>query len=698
MVDKKKSHNYTTDDIDKPEGLEHIRLRPSRALGDEPMDTAFREIADNAFDEISGGFANEVNVYIHGDNEFEIVDNGRGLPFDWSEKYDTNGIILTLGTSGAGRNFHHGSDAVVANAGTNGEGGAGANAVSSRFDVTSRRNGKAYTQQFKEGKPGKFKGKGFDPKAEFIEDATPRRLEKEGKKTSQPDGTSVHWSFDKELLEGFNFHLDSVLDLIRYHGHLTPGSTLKIHKDGKTTTTKGEKENGTVPLLKDITGSDEPETFTMSGEGEFNIRKGVTRAFSWEVTARINPLGQGKTYGFVNGIYNIDGGTHVNNAANAIASELAARIPSLRGLGKKKDDKFEDKDFISTMDMVVSVRGADIAMKGQEKAAVSSQPLGNQLKKAVSQEMKTWVNSRKNNKDLVSWGKAALALSREKKSMEAAKKRSRSKQDEKRFGRQVTVPSKLTDCRDSEPGMGAELYICEGDSAGGTIKSARDSDFQAVFPIKGKILNVIKATDRKIQGNAEVTGIIDSVGAGIKHECDPNKSNYDKIIVAADADADGKHIENLIITLFYKMMPSLLAQGYLYVAKSPLYAIRDKDKVEYAYSPEEREEKKKKLFKRRAIPDHAVERFKGLGQMNSDDFENTVMNPRTRVIHQVSIEDAQEAVEYAEKHSDEEINVKQQAEIIREVMEALMDDDTSKRKVLMNFYGISKEEEEEVNG
>lgn len=691
MTTKKKSQGYTTDDIDKPEGLEHIRLRPSRALGDEPMDTAFREIADNAFDEVSGGFANEVNVYVHGDNDFEIVDNGRGVPFDWSEKYDTNGIILTLGTSGAGRNFHHGSDAVVANAGTNGEGGAGANAVSTRFDVTSTRDKKSYTQQFKQGKPGKFKGEDFDPLAEFVEDSSPRKLEKEGKKTTSPNGTSVRWSFDKELLEGFEFHLDSVLDLIRYHGHLTPGSTLKIHRDGKTVTTQGEKDNGTVPLLKDITGVEDEETFTISGEGEFNIRKGVTRAFSWEVTARINPLGQGKTYGFVNGIYNVDGGTHVNNAANAIAAALSSKVPSLRGIGKKKGDNFEDKDFISTMDMVVSVRGADIAMKGQEKAAVSSQPLGRQLKKAVDKEMKSWVSSRKNNKALVAWGKAALALSREKKSMEAAKKRSRSKQDEKRFGRQVTVPAKLTDCRYSEPGMGAELYICEGESAGGTIKSARDSDFQAVFPIKGKILNVIKAVDKKIGANAEVSGIIDSIGAGIRTECDPKKSNYDKIIIAADADADGKHIENLIITIFYKMMPDLLAEGYLYVAKSPLYAIRGKNKIEYAYSPEERDEKKKEVFGNKTVPEHAVERFKGLGQMNSDDFENTVMNPHTRVIHQVSMEDAQEAVEHAQAKEEEEINVKKQAEIIREVMEALMDDDSSPRKTLMEHHGISKE-------
>lgn len=685
MAIKKKSAEYTTKDIDSFEGLDHVRARPTTHLGEFPLSTGFREIVDNAFDEVDGGYADTVNIYIHDDNDYEVVDNGRGVPVDWDEKRGMNGIVLTLGRKESGQNFRAGSEGIAGNSGTNGVGASAVNAVSKRFDVESRRDGKAYRQSFSKGKPGNFSGNKFDPTASFKNTGNePLTSRKAARGTT--DGTSVRWSFDLDLLEGYDLDLQDVLRRAQYSTYLLPGSLLRIHdKDGNVHDYSGSNETpGTAQLLKELTNKpDREDIATLSGEGVFNINKKDTRGFSWEVSFAVNPEGNGRAWGFANRVYNIDGGKHVTAVQTAISKAINEKASSMRSIKRKKNESFEDADFAATMDVVVSVRGADIQMKGQEKAAVTSAPLGNEIRKQVLAEAEKFAKQRSNSAMVTEWGNAALRLVREKKSVEAAKKRARDKSIEKRFGAQVTKPEKLTDSRVNGPL--AEIYIVEGDSAGGTSKGARNAEYQAIFPIRGKVLNAVAAEVDKIAKNTEITGLISAAGTGTYDDCDPKKSNYGKYIIATDADADGKHITVLVLSAFYKTMPALLREGYVYIAHSPLYSVRDESKgvVEFAYSYEELQEAKKKVFGRRQIPDHAIERFKGLGQMNANDF-SAVMTPGTRRLTRVSIENAQRAfVSLTDEKSpmfDPEVVA---------FMNSIAGEATSWRKNVMNEFGIS---------
>jgi len=691
MVAKKKSVEYTTKDIDSFEGLDHVRARPTTHLGEFPLSTGFREIVDNAFDEVDGGYAHQVDVFIHGPNDFEVIDNGRGVPVDWDEKRNMNGIVLTLGRKESGQNFRAGSQGVSGNSGTNGVGASAVNAVSTRFDVQSRRDGKAYTQSFSKGKPGSFAGKAFDPEATFTQTGN-EKLRPEKLPQGTPNGTSVRWSFDLDLLDGYDLDVRDVLKRAQYSSYLLPGSTLNIHRDGHVDTYTGDTDTpGTHKLLQELTGKDNKNITTFSGEGTFNINKKDTRGFAWEVSFAVNEEGVGRAWGFANRVFNIDGGKHVSAVTTAISRAINEKASSMRSVKRNKGEVFEDRDFEATMDVVVAIRGADIQMKGQEKAAVTSAPLGNEIRKDVSQEAQKWAAARVNSSEITQWGNAALRLVREKKSVEAAKKRAKDKSIEKRFGAQVTKPEKLTDCRINGPL--SEIYIVEGDSAGGTSKASRNADYQAVFPIRGKILNVISSTADQIKKNTEIAGLISAAGTDIYDDCDPSKSNYGKYIIATDADSDGKHIIVLILSVFYKVMPALLQQGYVYIAQSPLYSVRDEAKgvVEFAYSYEELQEAKKKVFGRRTIPPHSVERFKGLGQMNAEDFR-VVMTPGQRRITQVSLKNGQDAFRAISDETSEFFS----PEVI-----AFFNDiggkDSSWRKSVMNEFGISQINTDDVD-
>lgn len=685
MAIKKKSAEYTTKDIDSFEGLDHVRARPTTHLGEFPLSTGFREIVDNAFDEVDGGFADTVKIIIHDDNDFEVIDNGRGVPIDWDEKRGMNGIVLTLGRKESGQNFRAGSEGVSGNSGTNGVGASAVNAVSTRFDVESRRDGKAYRQSFSKGKPGSFSGAKYNPDAKFTNKGNePLTSKKAGRESV--DGTSVRWSFDLDLLEGYDLDLKDVLRRAQYSSYLLPGSTLEIFdKEGGVQKFHGDDQiPGTAQLLKELTGKpDRNDVSTLSGEGTFNINKKDTRGFSWEVSFAVNPEGNGRAWGFANRVYNIDGGKHVTAVQTAISKAINEKATSMRSIKRNKNEFFEDSDFVSTMDVVVAVRGADIQMKGQEKASVTSTPLGNEIRKQVSSEIQKFAASRKNSSIISKWGEAALRLVREKKSVEAAKKRARDKTIEKRFGAQVTKPEKLTDCRVN--GKLAEIYIVEGDSAGGTSKGARNAEYQAIFPIRGKVLNVLGSEVDKIGKNAEIAGLISAAGTGTYDDCNPEKSNYGKYIIATDADADGKHIIVLVLSVFYKLMPKLLKEGHVYIAHSPLYSVRDESKgvVEFAYSYDELQAAKKKVFGRRKIPDHAIERFKGLGQMNASDF-SAVMTPGTRRLTRVSMKNAQQAF----RSLSDENSPMFDPEVVS-FMNSIGGKDTSWRKNVMNEFGIS---------
>ena len=647
---KSDAQNYTASSIKVTKDLEHVRLRPTTHLGDQPRDTGMREIIDNAFDEISGGYADRVSVIIHGENDFEVIDNGRGVPFDWNDEESKNGIVLALGTKEAGQNFENSSEELGSRRGTNGVGGSATNGVSKRFDVTVRRDGKQYEQDFCEGVPGHFKGSNFDPYADF----TPQRGEKlKGKKDTSglPTGTSIRWSFDEDLLDGYELHLDEVLWRAQCTAYLTPYSHLDITlEDDRRIEVTAPEENGTVPLMKFITGEESNPIFTLSGETEYELRKNTTRKVAWEISGILNNDERGRSWGFTNGIYNKDGGSHITGVTNAITQLISSRLSSIKSIKKEDADIVKPENIMNSIDLIVSIHGSDIDQKGQEKAAVSNIKLGNAVKASVNDEFTTWMSARKNQSALTSWAKLSVTNAKASISAEKAKERLRDKQQEKRVGKQVLMPSKLVACNNTGRGSGAELFICEGESALGTLLKARNPQSQALFPIRGKIINALKATVDKSLSNAEVNGILkasDSIND--KGKNDSSLSEYDKYILTADADHDGSHILLLLLTIFYKLTPDIIENNMVYIAHPPLYRVMIKGEPHYANTDRELEDIRKKYNNGRQFSEGSIERFKGLGQMEEEDFRITVMDSDTRKLTQVTLESAEMAAQSFEK-------------------------------------------------
>lgn len=674
---------YTTDDITMLEGLDHVRLRTSVYLSGTPRNVATREIIDNAMDEAAKGYGSTVDVVFHDDGSIEVTDNGRGVPVDWNQKHKLNGIIMTLGRKDSGSNFNDDT----ASAGTNGIGASATNAISLRFDVTVRRDGKSYTQSFKQGKPGVFAGNGFDPFAEF----EPRVDKLRGKKDTSglPTGTSIRWYFDPEIAP------DDVLDVkdiyFRIHTStlLIPGVMSTVTKDGKTVSfgdvldAKSKNKYVGSQAVYDMLHVEKPEA-NVSGESTFNGYSKNT-PFTWELSAGVpvDISGEATQYGFTNTVYNSDGGSHVGGASSAVYEALEEKAKSLGAskLGLKKSELPPTaKDFEDIVNMVVSVKGSGVQFDSQAKSRVTSPSMSMSIKKSVKEQFTLWLNQKKNSSVVLSWVKVALENKRNAEEIAALEKLSKQRKENKRIDESLRLPEKYIGCRTAGYDSGAELYIVEGDSAMGTIKGARDSNVHAIIPIRGKVKNTYGLPLNQSLQNREISDIVQVIGASVGKMCDPKKSKFSKIILTADADPDGAHINVLLSLMFYTLMRPLIEAGMVYIVHPPLFAIKYKDgkdeSVAYAHTDEERDAIIKKIGNNKVTD---VARNKGLGEMDADDFENTVLNPDNRNLVQIQLDDVQEIIDRClsvwfgsdtglRREHIADINRKQSIEEIREVM------------------------------
>lgn len=622
------SKSYTTADIDNPEHMDHIRQRVGMYLSaEEPKMVAFREIFDNAFDEVVGGHATTVEIIFHEDGSFTITDDGRGLPVDSDNAKKINGIVLTVGTPNSGGKF---KDTDVVSAGTNGVGASATNAVSKRFDVTVYKSGKAYKQNFRCGKPGKWSGDAFDPEADFTPGTGPLRGTKApaGKK-----GTHIRFFFDEDVLAETRFDVEELLFRARSTARLIEGATLKItHADGEVETVTGG--NGVSGVLSSAAGVD--AVGELSGSTEYTETR-KEKYLHWSVA--FAPATPPSVYGFVNNVHTASGGSHVTSSQKVIGEAMADKARRVRGLGLKKGEEPPSaEDFVATVAMVVEVRTPHARLDGQQKRSLGSKPLYNALAADLGEAFATWVERRENAAAVTDWVMAARNRAREVRSAELARKRAR--QPARSVGENLSLPVKLRPCRTDRAG-GAELFIAEGDSALATIEAARDASFQAAVPIRGKMVNTYGMSTEAIMKNKEIAELSQVIGGGVGKGFSVDDVRYEKIFMATDADVDGFHISILGLTMFHTLMPGLIEAGMVWRLNPPLFVIKPFDGSGNRFVQDRKglEAELKKLGPKRNKVE--IQRCKGLGEMDENDFWDAVMNPETRSIQRVTIADVE---------------------------------------------------------
>lgn len=613
-----KKTGYSTEDIKNIDNIDHIRLRTRVYLGQDVRDTAAREITDNAFDEIVKGYGTRVDVEINTDGSITVTDDGRGLPVDMKD--GVNGIVLTLGTAMSGSNFE---DTTTA-AGTNGIGASATNAISSRMDVTVWRDSKEYNQSFREGRPGVYKGKDFDPSAEF----TPKEgMKLVGKKSSHKDGTRVRFIFDETILPDDELHIDDFVMRINATARLIDKAKLSIvnHNTGEKTDFNGPW--GVESVMDYMSGGKAKEPAVISGSATF-INGGSESTVDYDIAFASNS-DNNEVFAFTNGVFNPDGGSHANSAVKIIGSVLEERGSRLRSLGLKKGESSpKADDYMARSTVVVSVRSSGVSFVGQDKRAIRAIALGNALRNDSETKLKKWANSKASTDMVTAWAKEALTRAREVAGAELARERAKLESSSKRMGENMSMPEALVPCRQTGRGTGATLFIVEGKSAMSTVRSARDSKTQAIYPIRGKILNTYGMAQSKAMKNKEISDIIKIIGAGIGDNCDPSKSRYDMIVFLSDADPDGMNIQSLLTIMAKELLEPMVKEGMFFYANPPLFVVsKGREKI-YCLDEGERDDAVKQLGTKGVN----VTREKGLGESDADDLYDTVMNPDSRIL------------------------------------------------------------------
>jgi DNA gyrase subunit B len=602
MTENKK---YSAEDIKVLEGLEGVRRRPAMYIGSTGKDGLHHlvyEIVDNSVDECLAGVCNAIKVTINKDGSVTVEDNGRGIPVEMHPVYKKSAMEIVVTKLHAGGKFD--KQAYAVSGGLHGVGISVVAALSKKMILEVCKDGKIWSQSYKIGKP--------------IDD-----VKAIGKCKDGETGTKVTFYPDDTIFSTLKFDFNTLATRFREICFLNAG--LKIVFDDEVS---GKKEEfhyagGLVEFVKWLNKAREslhkPIYFKKEGEG-----------LVAEIAIQYNDSYNENIHGFVNTINTIEGGTHVagfKTALTRVINDYAEKKGIL-----KKDEKLEGEDVREGLTAVVSLRLREPQFEGQTKTKLGNSEVKGIIDSIVTSSLGEFFEENPNIASLIA-KKAASAL----KAREAAKKAKELVRRKNAFG-SGGLPGKLADCS-SKKVEETELYIVEGQSAGGTAKGARDKEFQAILPLKGKILNVEKANPTKALGSEEVANLITAIGTGVGDSFNMENLRYGKVIIMADADVDGQHIKTLLLTLFYRYTPKLIEEGHVFVAVAPLFKIRKGQVDHYVYSEEEL---KKTLDK---IGKGDVQRFKGLGEMNDEQLWDTTMNPKTRILKQVSVEDAVEADE-----------------------------------------------------
>ncbi|MEM2115348.1 MAG: DNA gyrase subunit B [Candidatus Woesearchaeota archaeon] len=593
-------NTYNASSIKVLEGLEGVRKRPSMYIGSTGIRGLHHlvfEIIDNSVDEALAGYCNFIKVTIEKDGSVTVEDNGRGIPVDIHPQYGLPALELAATKLHAGGKFE--KDAYKVSGGLHGVGLSVVNALSQWMEIYVKRDGKIFFQKFERGNKV-------------------TELKEIGQ--SLETGTIVKFFPDPEIFETVEFDASLIEERLEELSYLTPGIKLVFEDKRSEIIKEFYSEKGIVEILEREVKKEDRLHDIVYFNGE---RNEIVLEIAFVYTSDTNT----QIYSFVNSINTIEGGTHVAGLKSGVVKVMRKYLTNDK-------IKIESDDVLEGFYGVISIKHKNPQFEGQTKTKLGNSDARFAVESFVYEKFSEYLEMNKDNLEkivekVVNAARARLAA-REAAALVRRKSALQS----------FALPGKLADCV-SKSLEKSELFIVEGDSAGGNAKQARNKEFQAILPLKGKILNIEKSTIQKIMENEEVKAIITAVGTGIGKNFDMNKLRYGKIIIMCDADVDGSHIATLLLTLFFKLMPSLIIEGHLYRALPPLYKIKSGKDVFYAYIDKEKDEIVKMLELEKKP--YVISRYKGLGEMNPEELWETTMDPEKRRLKKITIEDAMEA-------------------------------------------------------
>lgn len=617
MTSEKK---YSAESITILEGLEAVRRRPAMYIGDSSTSGLHHmvyEIVDNSIDEALAGFASKIKITIQNDNSVKVEDNGRGIPTDIHPTTGRSALETVMTVLHAGGKFDN--DSYKVSSGLHGVGASVVNALSEWAKAEIHRDGKIYVQEYKKGK--------IQGDVEVVGD-------------TDKTGTIIYFKPDSEIFDDLQFNLKTLHTRFRRQAYLTAGLTIEVRDERedfekKETDLKLPKvycfhfENGVRAYIQQLN-----KNHKVIHPSIFYVKKEIDEV-EVEVAVQYTDDLQENVMAFANNVHNPEGGTHLAGFRMALTKSINDYLEK-NGSDKEKIVKFSGDDTREGLTAVISVKIKDPQFEGQTKIKLNNPEVTQAVRRVVEDELTIYLEE--NPKDAKSILNRALLSLKARKAAKAA----REAVIRKGALEGGTLPGKLADCSTRNP-ENAELYIVEGDSAGGSAKQGRDRETQAILPLSGKPINSEKYRLDRVLANEKLKDIVVAMGAGVGDTFEPDKLRYHKIVVMNDADVDGAHITTLILTFFFRNYRKLVEQGYLYVAQPPLFKIEpEKGDGIYVLDETEREKEIEKL-QQQGIGIKHIQRFKGLGEMNPEQLWETTMNPQNRILKQITISDAEEA-------------------------------------------------------
>ena len=647
--------SYTAKDLSVLEGLDAVRKRPGMYIGttdSRGLMHCLWEIIDNAVDEALAGHCKTIEINLEADGSVEVHDDGRGIPVDKEPKTGLTGVEVVMTKLHAGGKFGGGSYA--ASGGLHGVGASVVNALASRLDVEVDRDGKIYWMSFKRGHAGIFEGEG--PNASFSEKSGLRVI---GKVSAKVTGTRIKWWFDKQIfLKEAELAIEDIYARARQTSYLVPGLTLVVNdKRTKAKTSETFFHKGGISEFCTFLRPDDPvgEVIRISGNGTYTENvpvlddKGhmtpteVEREMGVDIAMQWGNGYEATIASFVNIISTPKGGTHVAGFEKAITKTVNDALRATKTLKNNEADVIKD-DVQEGLTAVVTVRMSEPQFEGQTKEVLGTAAASKIVGQVVADEMKAFFNTSKRIDKAT--GRLILEKIANASRTRISARAHKDLQRRKNALESSSLPTKLSDCRSDDPTR-TELFIVEGDSALGTTKAARNSEFQAILPIRGKILNVQKASLSQMLENNECASIIQVIGAGSGKSFDINDARYGRVILMSDADVDGAHIRCLLLTLFNSYMRPLVEAGRVFAAIPPLHRIDvvggKKGEVHYTYSDDEMKKVIASLKKDGKRWKEPIQRYKGLGEMDADQLRETTMDPEHRTLRRITMKDVTKA-------------------------------------------------------
>ena len=600
------SAEYGADQIQILEGLEAVRKRPGMYIGSTSsrgLHHLVYEIVDNSVDEALAGYCDHIQVFINPDNSITVIDNGRGIPVGINHKAGLPAVEVVFTVLHAGGKFGGGGYKV--SGGLHGVGASVVNALSDWLEVVICHEGKVYRQRYEKGH--------VVYKLKIVDECDPEKT-----------GTKVTFLPDETIFEDTVFDYDTLKQRFREMAFLTKGLRISLTdlRDEEPKERVFHYEGGIKEFVQYLNRSKTPLY------EQIIYCEGTKDNVEVEVAMQHNDSYTDNTYGFVNNITTPEGGTHVVGFRNAITKTFNDYARKNKLL-KDSEPNLSGEDIREGLTAIISVKIEDPQFEGQTKQKLGNSEARGAVDSIVSSQLQIFLEQNPAiGKSIVE--KSVMAQ----RAREAARK-ARDLTRRKSALEGMSLPGKLADCSDKDPSK-CEIYIVEGDSAGGSAKTARDRATQAILPLRGKILNVEKARLDKIYGNAEIKAMITAFGTGIHDDFDISKLRYHKIIIMTDADVDGAHISTLLLTFLYRFMPELIKQGYVYLAQPPLYKLEKNKKVWYAYSDEELA---KIISEVGRDQNNKIQRYKGLGEMDAEQLWDTTMDPQHRILRRVTMDD-----------------------------------------------------------